>query len=87
MSGVVELPRHLFWSALDHKFNLDARYDALAAYQNVLNNARADEDLSRYLNLALLRDLWGDLILPARIRQAWEAAHPELATRASISAA
>jgi hypothetical protein len=85
--GVVELPGHLFWSAADRRFNLDARHDALAAYQSVLNNARNADDLAAFLNPALLHDLWGDLILPARVRQAWEAAHPELADPAPVSAA
>ena len=87
VSGVIELPQHLFWSAVDHKFNLDARFDALAAYQSVLNNARNADDLTTFLNSTLLRDLWRDLVLPARIRQAWETAHPELAAPASVSAA
>jgi hypothetical protein len=85
--GVVELPRHLFWSAADRRFNLDARHDALAAYQSVLHNARNAGDLTAFLNSALLCDLWGDLILSARVRRAWEAAHPELATTAPVSAA
>jgi hypothetical protein len=86
-SGVVELPLHLFWSAADRRFNLDARWDALAAYQSVLNNARDVGDLERFLSPGLLADLWPELILPARIRQVWEAAHPELAAARRVPAA
>lgn len=85
--GVIELPQHLFWSAADRRFDLDARHDALAAYQSVLHNARNAGDLTAFLNAALLCHLWGDLILSARVRRAWETAHPELAAAAPVSAA
>lgn len=81
------MPQHLFWSAADRRFDLDARHDALAAYQSVLHNARDVGDLAAFLNSSLLCELWGDLILAARVRQAWETAHPELVTTAPVSAA
>ncbi|MCL2582588.1 MAG: hypothetical protein FWE35_09055 [Streptosporangiales bacterium] len=79
--GELELPLRLFWSGptdAPARFNLDARYDAIAAYQAVLGQARNPADLMRYLNARLLERLWPSLRLPAALRQAWEDAHPAL---------
>ena len=79
--GMLELPLRLFWSgptAEPARFDLDADYDALAAYQAILGAARTPDDLLRYLNAGLLERLWPSLRLPAATRQAWEAAHPAL---------
>jgi hypothetical protein len=81
-SGTIELPLRLFWSGSSdapEQFNLEARYDALAAYQYVLGEARSVGDLTGYLNARLLERLWPSLRLPPAIRRAWEAAHPGLA--------
>lgn len=87
-SGTLELPLRLFWSgptAAPARFNLDAQYDALSAYQHVLGQARNPGDLMRYLNARLLERLWPYLRLPRAVREAWEDAHPAL--RASSLAA
>jgi hypothetical protein len=81
-SGTIELPLRLFWSGSGDapgQFDLDARYDALAAYQHILGEARGPGDLAGYLNARLLERLWPSLRLPPAIRRAWEAAHPGLA--------
>jgi hypothetical protein len=83
--GTIELPLRLFWSAQDHAFDLSLRHDALAAYECVLNEARTPADLAEFLNGGLLAELWGDLHLPARIRQAWEDSHPALRAVARAS--
>lgn len=85
--GIIELPQRLFWSAPDHTFDLGRRPDALAAYEAVLNEARTAADLGEFLDGALLAGLWGHLHLPARIRRAWEDAHPRLRAAAHPPAA
>ena len=86
-SGVLELPCRLFWSAGDHTFDLGRRHDALAAYEAVLSAARTAADLAEFLHGGLLAQLWGDLHLPDRTREAWEDAHPALRDRAANAAA
>jgi hypothetical protein len=85
--GTIGLPLRLFWSAPDHTFDLSLRHDALAAYESVLNEARTPADLAEFLNGGLLAELWGELHLPARVRQAWEDSHPVLRAGAHVSAA
>lgn len=80
-TGELELPLRLFWSGPTDepaRFNLNARYDAIAAYQVIIGQARNPADLMRYLNARLLERLWPYLRLPAAVRQAWEDAHPAL---------
>jgi hypothetical protein len=84
--GTIELPLRLFWSARDRTFDLSLRHDALAAYECVLNEARTPADLAEFLNGGLLAGLWGDLHLPARIRQPWEDSHPALRAGAQAPA-
>jgi hypothetical protein len=86
-SGPLELPSRLFWSAVDHTFDLSRRHDALAAYEAVLSEARTAADLAEFLHGGLLSRLWGDLHLPDRMREAWEHAHPALRDRAAHAAA
>lgn len=86
-SGVLELPRRLFWSAADHTFDLSRRHDALAAYEAALSEARTAADLAEFLHDGLLSLLWGDLHLPDRMRVAREHAHPALRDRAAHAAA
>ena len=86
-SGVLELPCRLFWSAADHTFDLSRRHDALAAYEAALSEARTAADLAEFLHGGLLSQLWGDLHLPGRIREAWEHAHPALRDRAAHAVA
>jgi hypothetical protein len=85
MDGTIELPSRLFWSAPDHAFDLGLRYDALAAYECVLNEARTPADLAEFLNGCLLAELWGDLHLSAHIRQSWEDSHPALRAGARVA--
>ena len=48
-------------------------------YQTVLNQATTTENLSRWLDGDLLRQMWPELWLPARLRALWQARFPELA--------
>jgi hypothetical protein len=78
VSGTVELPIWLFWSAPGHVFDMTDPYMRRWLYQTVLREAAQPEDLTTYLNRALLVDLWPELYLPKGVRQAWEARHPVL---------
>lgn len=89
-SGLVQLPRRLYWSGVDEDavFSLDDLDQAGLAYEQVLDSAGAAADLASYLNADLLRALWPSLGMTRERRQAWEAANPELvASRAPMTAA
>ena len=78
VSGVVELPLHLFWSAADGRFSLDDPAERREVYQIVLGEARQPGDLAAFLNSGILAALWPGMFLPGPVRQAWEDQHPAL---------
>lgn len=79
--GELSLPRALAWGPR-RSFDLDDLDQRQRIYEIVLQEASAEAELGRYLNRALLTDLWPQLVLPARCRQQWEERFPELARRA-----
>ncbi|WP_233625189.1 hypothetical protein, partial [Actinoplanes sp. ATCC 53533] len=79
VSGLVVLDRSLDWSG-DSTYDLDDAGDLQVMYQTVLNQATATENLSRWLDGDLLRQMWPELWLPARLRALWQARFPELGT-------
>jgi hypothetical protein len=84
--GTVELPLRLFWSSPDRTFDLDKPYMRRWFYQTVLREASRPEDLTSYLDRALLISLWPDLRLPAGVRRAWEEHYPVLRPATAVSA-
>jgi hypothetical protein len=82
-SGMVELPLRLFWSLPGHRFDLGDKDMRLWLYQTVLREATRSEDLSAYLDQAMLIELWPDLYLPRGVRRAWEEQHPRLRSAAA----
>lgn len=68
--AVVELPLHLNWSDLGRRFDLRDRADRVRVYETVLREGTG-EDILRYIDGALLVDLWDELVVPAAIRSAW----------------
>lgn len=76
--GIVELPLRLFWSAPDRTFDLDQPSMLRALYETVLREASRPDDLTSYLNGAILVAVWPDLFLPKGVRRAWEDRHAEL---------
>ncbi len=54
VSGAVELPVHLFWSAADGRFSLDDPAERLQVYEIVLGEARRPGDLAAFLNGGML---------------------------------
>lgn len=68
--AVIELPLHLNWSAPGRRFDLRDRADRARVYEVLLREGTAD-DIVRYVDGALLADLWDELVLPPAIRSAW----------------
>jgi transcriptional regulator with XRE-family HTH domain len=69
--GRVRLPLHLNWSEPDREYDLADRGKRARVYEIVLREGTA-QDISEYVDGALLVDLWTDLILPAELRRAWQ---------------
>lgn len=85
-SGRVTPPRRLWWSGEEGTaFDLADRDQAAELYEAVLEAARAYHDITDYLDAGLLVELWPELGMRRATRQAWEAAHPVLATAAAPS--
>lgn len=74
--GPLVLPLDVYWGP-DPLVDLASTSGAVKAYQAVLRegDVRAQESM---LDRRLLVRVWPDLLLPARIRAAWEARFPEL---------
>jgi len=78
-SGPVELPVTVHWGPR-RVFDLDDPGLRSAAYRAIVREG-TPADQEALLNADLLRELWGELILPDRCRQLWETRFPELAVR------
>lgn len=68
--ATVDLPIHLYWTQPARRFNLRDRRQRARVYEIVLREGGRD-DLLRYIDGALLNDLWDELVLPAAVRSAW----------------
>ena len=68
--ATVTLPLHLAWSGKRREYCLADRGDRERVYEMVLSEG-GPEDVLRYLDGALLVDLWDDLVLPRDVRAAW----------------
>jgi hypothetical protein len=81
-TGVIELPHRLVWQpAPNRRFDLDDEYERLKVYEIVLREAIRVDELTTWLDAALLRRLWPELYLPRGVRRAWETRHPVLTSR------
>ncbi len=76
-SGVVELPITIDWGPR-RRYDLGAEADRRIVYERVLREAADAEEVGRYVNGAILVDVWSRLWLPQRVRRAWEQRFPEL---------
>jgi hypothetical protein len=68
--ATVGLPLTLNWSQPGRMFRLVDRGDRARVYEMVLREGAA-ADLFRYIDGALLVDLWDELVLPRAVRAAW----------------
>ena len=66
----VELPLTLNWSQPGRVFRLSERGDRARVYELVLSEG-AEADVLRYVDGALLVDLWDELVLSRVVRAAW----------------
>lgn len=78
IAGWVELPITIDWGP-KRRYNLDQDADRRIVYERVLREAANAEEIGRFVNGKALAELWPRLWLPARVRQRWEEAFPELA--------
>ena len=69
--ATVALPRTLNWSRPGATFDLRDRRQRARCYEVVLREGMTD-DLLRYVDGALLVDLWDELVLPREVRDAWQ---------------
>jgi hypothetical protein len=67
---VVVLPRHVRWSEPDGDYNLDDPKDRASVYEQVLSDG-SDDDVRLLIDVDTLVELWGELVLPDRVRRAW----------------
>jgi hypothetical protein len=67
---LVTLPIHLNWSQPGRQFDLSNRAERARVYEIVLREG-GPEDILRYIDGALLIDLWDELVLPRAVRAAW----------------
>lgn len=68
---VMDLPLHLKWSGQGRSVNLADRRQRALIYEVVLREGRP-VDIESIIDGALLVDLWDELVLPRRLRVAWE---------------
>jgi transcriptional regulator with XRE-family HTH domain len=66
-----EMPLHLDWSRPKRVVELSGRRERARVYEVVLREGRA-EDIESIIDGALLVDLWDDLVIPGRLRRAWQ---------------
>jgi transcriptional regulator with XRE-family HTH domain len=67
----VRLPLYLNWSEPDRDYDLSDRRERARVYEIVLREGTA-QDISDYVDGALLVDLWPDVVVPAQLRRAWQ---------------
>ena len=68
---VVDLPLHLEWSRPGRSVDLADRRLRARVYEVLLREGRAS-DIESFVDGALLVDLWDELVLPRRLRAAWQ---------------
>jgi transcriptional regulator with XRE-family HTH domain len=69
----VVLPLELNWSTPGRRFATRGRRERARLYEVLLREG-SPADLERWVDGALLIDVWGDLVLPRTIRRAWQPA-------------
>jgi transcriptional regulator with XRE-family HTH domain len=68
--AAVELPLTLNWSQPGRVYRLSDRGDRARVYELVLREG-GEADVLRYVDGALLVDVWDELVLPRAVRAAW----------------
>jgi len=68
---VVDVPLHLDWSPPGRSADLADRQQRARVYEVVLREGRP-ADIESIVDGALLVDLWDEIVLPGRLRMAWQ---------------
>jgi hypothetical protein len=74
-SGRIKLPRHVYWSGEDpqgKQWELDDPRQRELVYRMVMIEG-TDDDVRRFIDVDELVTMWSNLVLPKRVRAAWEA--------------
>jgi transcriptional regulator with XRE-family HTH domain len=66
----VKLPHHVAWSG-HGDFDLGLRSERGKAYEILLTEG-LPEDITKFVDGALLVDLWSELFLPSHVKAAWQ---------------
>ena len=69
--ATVTLPLGLNWSRAGATFDMSDRRQRARCYEVAFREGTAN-DLLRYVDGALLVDLWDELVLPREVRSAWQ---------------
>jgi hypothetical protein len=69
-TGVVTLPRHVFWSGPDMEWDLQDRRQRMQVYEIVLTEG-TDDDVRHFIDPDELIRLWHDIWLSPHVRSAW----------------
>jgi len=80
-AGTVELPITIDWGP-KRCYDMSRDTDRRVVYERVLREAGTPEEVSRFVNAAVLVEVWPRLWLPQRVLRIWEERFPEL-TRAA----
>jgi hypothetical protein len=75
--GVVGLSHSVFWAPGGGRVDLDVPGGRAMAYQALICEGTAEEQ-ALVLNRGWLITVWGELMLPPRVRDLWEGRFPEL---------
>ena len=67
----LQLPLHINWSQVNREFDLSVRKDRERVYELVLQEG-TPSDIDSIVDGTLLIDLWSELVLPKKIRDAWK---------------
>ncbi|MDP8927959.1 MAG: hypothetical protein M3O70_05090 [Actinomycetota bacterium] len=70
LRGEVDLPRHVRWSGPAVTYDLGDRAHRRSVYEQVMREGTV-EDVTRYIRLSDLIELWEELYLPGNVRRAW----------------
>lgn len=76
-SGTVTLPVHIDWTP-SSTYDLADPTRVRTMIETVLREAGSEAEVAEWIDRGLLVEHWPRLGLPAFVREAWEAAHPEL---------
>ncbi len=76
-AGSVTLPLRIDWTP-SNTYDLGDAVSTCTMYETVLREAKAEDDLVRFLDRGWLVRTWSSLRLPDFIRESWERRFPQL---------